>query len=101
MRGGCGRTDQPVSVSLAISSSLSDIPDDYRCPVVDVIEQKRLVEAVFAEYQCVKRLGIRHDMSIHPSYLVALDIELQAIERKDAERREKARKAKQMQPRRR
>lgn len=69
--------------------------------MADVIEQKPLVEAVFAEYQCVKRLGIRHDSSIHPSYLVALDIEIQAIERKDAERREKARKAKQMQARRR
>lgn len=101
MRGRCGTTEQPVPVALAISSSLSDMPDASRCPVADVIEQKPLVEAVFAEYQCVKRLGIRHDSSIPPSYLVALDIELQAIERKDAERREKARKAKQMQAKRR
>lgn len=68
---------------------------------MQVAHQRPLVERVFAEYQLVKRLHIRHDTTVPPELLVALDIELQHIEQKDFEHREKMRKAKQLQPKRR
>lgn len=100
-RGKCGTTKQPVSVALAVSGSLKDIDDTCECPLVQVVRQRPLIERVFAEYQLVKRLNIRHDLTVPPDYLVALDIELQAINQKDFEHKEKARKAQAMQSRRR
>lgn len=100
-RGRCGTTKQPVSVALAVSGSLKDIDDTCECPLVQVVRYRPLIERVFAEYQLIKRLNIRHDMTVPPDYLVALDVELQAINKKDYEHREKARKAQAMQSRRR
>lgn len=77
------------------------MPETDRCPLVDLIESKPLVERIFEEYQAVKRLNIRSDPTIHPAYLTALDVELQSIERKDQEHRERQRKARQLQARRR
>lgn len=89
-----------MAAELAISSSLRDLSYD-RCPIADVIECKPLVERIFAEYQLLKRLGVRSDTSIPAEYLTALDLELQAIELRDREHREKMRKAREMRARRR
>lgn len=89
------------SPALCISDTLRDIPDADRCPVADLVDVRPLVERIFAEYQVVKRLGIRCDTSIHPHYLAALDVELQAVERKDQQHQERLRKAHEMQARRR
>lgn len=100
MRGMCRET-KLISTSLAVSSSLSDIPDGHRCPIADLIEHKREVELIFREYQGVKRLGLRTDPSIPTDYLVALDLELQAIDVKDRDHKQKERKAREMRARRR
>lgn len=85
---------------LAVSSSLSDLPDFERCPVTLVIEHKPLLDRIFNEYRAVKRLGLRGDPSIPTPYLVALDQEIAAIEQRQYERMQRDRKAKQMKSRR-
>lgn len=99
-RGRCG-TGKKYSTALCVSDTLRDLPDGDRCPIADLVEKKLLVERIFAEYQTVKRLGFREDTSIHPAYLTALDVELQQIERKDYEHKQRQQKARDMRARRR
>lgn len=93
MRGDCAVTTQSFSYGLTVAESLRDLPDSPRCPIADIIEDKEILERVFREYQSVKRLGVRFDQSIPAGYLVALDIEVAAIEARENERRQREAKA--------
>lgn len=99
MRGRCEKTSHPIPLALAISSSLSDLDDCERCPIAEVVEHRDLLERIFAEYRCLKRLGVRNDPTIDVEYLVALDIEIAAIDRREDERRRRDQKAKEMRSR--
>lgn len=96
LRGACGLMKRALPVSLAIAGALSDLPDFDHCPIADVIENRELLERIFDEYKGVKRLGIRSDPSVPVDFLVALDVELSAIEQRQEERRRRDQKAKAM-----
>ena len=75
---------------------MNDLGDCDHCPVADVVKYRALIERIFDEYMACKRLGQRIDSSIHPGYLVALDVEMSAIQKREFERQQKAQKAKEM-----
>lgn len=75
-----------VDCGLAIGAGAEHLGTCNRCPIAEVEASRDLLDRVFTEYQSIKRLKYRHDLTIPVELLIAIDDEVERLRLRDLER---------------
>lgn len=71
---------------MAIGAGAEHLGLCKRCPIAEIEASRDLLDRVFTEYQSIKRLKYRRDLTIPVELLIAIDDEVERLRLRDMER---------------